>query len=356
MVNRFFAACVACLFVSSFGSEIAFSQQFRVVIKADVIEVANSDVTTAGGQAPKKKDVTIGDVATVVGADSNLRDRVLSLELDWMEDGKNLSVSKRQIAMRLLIAGYSRRDFSVSGPDEFLVTRQRNSGLRIKVEELIELEICRQFSRPIGSVDATLVSPEQLKSIEKDDLNTKQAPVVILPERMPVGRSKIEIEFENARGLRFMQSYDVTVVVRMQVAVSKERIPRGEEIKPSMIQLVERPITKRADFAEPMTLVGSSATRDIAPHQVVLSSFVGKTRQQPVRAKKEQLPIMVRTSDFIDVIAIFGKSEVRLKNAKALSSGRSGEVITVLNPRSNKRFTATVVGHRLAKVATANRR
>lgn len=293
--------------------------------------------------------LTIGDVAVVEGSTS-LRSRIKGLDLESVDrQGQVFTVTRRQIEMRILLEGIRRSEFSLDGERECVVRIEQPQNAATLVEEHIAKEIERQFARQRSSVSVSLVSDSQIQGLSGRHFSRRVAPKVFLPNQLPIGRSRVQLEFDDERGMRSLQDVDVVVAVTMQVAIAKERIQRGKVIDEKMVSLIERPISKRGDFAEPQLLIGRNATRDIAAHQVVLSNYVAgpTSKTQPVAPEK---PLLVRAGEYIDVVARFGSNEVRLKNAKSLSAGREGEVITVLNPRSNKRLTATVVSSKLAQV------
>lgn len=298
-----------------------------------------------GPQAPRLQTsrVTIGDVAKLTGGSSALRTRISSLDLDTLNATSGACrISRRQLEMRILVDGLPRTDFRVVGPTEIVVRGSTAKQLQQHLEQRIADEITRQFGLDPETVGVRLDNLQQIQSTESLLANAPFQSKVLLQTKLPIGKVAVQMEFEKAGGERFLQSFDARVIVSMEVALANQPISRGTVVEAGMLSVIRRPIVEDEAIARPEQVIGRVASRDIASNAVVLSSYVAD-------AAAVQRPT-IRPNDLLDVTIRLGAHEIRLKNAKALSAGRIGETITVLNTQSNKQFSATVVNRNLAQV------
>ena len=158
--------------------------------------------------------------------------------------------------------------------------------------------------------------------------------------QLPIGTSLIDVEFVDKRGRPFLVKLETQVIVLVEVALAKQAIKRGAVVQAGMIQSVMRPMLQRGKFASVDDLAGGVAAKNIARYEVILADSVAE-------ARANSRPTVNR-NDMLDVIVRLGQNEIRLKNAKAMSSGKVGETISVLNTRSNKQLSVTVVNRNLA--------
>ena len=70
--------------------------------------------------------------------------------------------------------------------------------------------------------------------------------------------------------------------------------------------------------------MGKSASRAIQQHEAITSEHVAKVAARPAGQK------LVRQNDLVDAVLVEGPVTIRLKSAKALSSGNVGESILAL--------------------------
>lgn len=309
---------------------------------AVTISLRDSAVTAAQSQ------ITIGDVAELSGGTTSDRQRIAALDLDSLGHGaQSCRITRRQVQLRVMVDGYTRRQFEVIGRPEVAVRCSTAKQLRARLEQLFTDEICRQFGLAADSVSVRVSNSQQVSHAESKLASDDFKATVLFPPQLPLGRTKIDVEFEIGGDDRFLASLDVHVIVSMQVAVATVGIAKGTTIDRNMVRWVTRPILSRENFAQPNHVVGRVAKRDIYSNEVVLSNALenAPTSRQPV----------VKRNDLLDVIVKLGRNEVRLKNAKALSPGNIGESILLLNTRSNQRLTATVVSRNLASMSTISR-
>jgi flagella basal body P-ring formation protein FlgA len=294
--------------------------------------------------APPDHRVTIGDVAEISGGTPAQREHISALDLDTLEaSAKDCRITRRQIELRVMVDGYARNRFEVVGPNEVAIRCSVAKEMRAQLEQLFTKEICRQFGLDEDAVGVRLVNQQQVQTAESKLTSHDFSATVLFQSQLPIGKTQIQVEFAERSGNRFLQEFDSQVIVSMDVAVATRGIYKGSTIEREMIRVIKRPILSREDFADPEQVFGRVAKRDINSNEVVLVGAITSptTRREPI----------IKRNDILDVIVRMGRSEIRLKNAKALSQGDVGESIVVLNTRSNKQFSAVVVDRNLAKIA-----
>jgi flagella basal body P-ring formation protein FlgA len=324
-----------------------------IVIAVTVVSLplCAGELTISLGETPQSvsgQRITIGDVAEISGGTTSLRRRIADLDLDTLKGtSSTCRVSRRHIELRVLFDGYPRSQFKVVGPDEVVVRCTASGDLREKLEQLFAAEIARQFSLDREAIAVRLVNEQQIEAAESELSSADFSADVVFPSQLPIGKSQIQVEFESPDGNRFLARFETQVLVSLDVAVATQKIPRGTTVDQQMFRVIRRPILSKIDFAEPGQVIGRIAKRDISSNDVVLDSYLAdpRTNQKPI----------INRYDLLDVIVELGQSQIRLKNAKALSAGNLGESIVVLNTRSNKQFRAKVVAANLAIVPQTRR-
>ncbi|NND99001.1 MAG: flagellar basal body P-ring formation protein FlgA [Pirellulaceae bacterium] len=334
----------------TFACSQAFAIDFRISLKTFPVSVT-------------RQPITLGDVADITGGTAVERQQLLALDLDTLDlDPPDLEnrhqksahhdavpkvsaerwITRRQIEMRLLVDGYQRGDFVVAGPSAVMVRSTSSKQLRVVLEALFTQEIARQFGLDRDAVSVRITNDQQTKSAEANLVSSDFTTTVLLQPQLPIGKTQIQVDFSQPNGNRYLAAFDTQVIVTMEVALSTTRIPRGTLIDAGMFRVIKRPILVKADFADPQQLIGQVAKRDIVSNEALLNTSIAT-------APTDNKPTIQR-NDMLDVIVSLGRNEVRLKNAKAMSAGKVGDRITILNTRSNKQFTATVVDHNLARL------
>ncbi len=323
-------ACGAAISLfATFGSQ-THAQQIRVAIKKQAI-------------VSKQSIIRIGDIAELSGGSESDRQRMARLDLESMNAAPDdCKILRRQVVIRLLVDGFEHERFEVVGPQSITVRSEMPASLRPRLETDLQKEISRQFALNEDTVSVRLTNEAQLEGVRQrlggETFDTK----VLLNPQLPLGRTPLEVEFSMQTGDRFVERFEVQVVVEMQLAIAKEPIGRGQTLSSEMFDVVTRPVVRKADFALASAVLGQVAKRDIPSNEVILRGHVGKAtaRTEPV----------IRRNDLLDVIVPLGASEIRLKNARSLSVGNVGDTITVVNTRSNRQLSAVVVDRNLARV------
>lgn len=307
-----------------------------------IISLAQEDVGV------DQKTVRIGDVARVVGVSGNELEYITELDLETLSEKDSCKISKQQITMRLLLAGFERDSFEVTGPGDVTAWRSSPTQMRGHIATLMANKLSEQFGMDSGRVSVRLTNAEQLKSIEATFPNPTFDLEILPPNEFPIGKQRLSVDLIDADGRRTGVILECQVSISMPVPIAVGPIARGSVIQPNMIRIVEREIVARADYASTDAIVGRTANRYISGNSIVLANHLIPTR----RGTND----LVKRNDLVDVVVKIGNGEIRLKNAQALESGKMGDTIEVLNPQSGRRINASIIGPNLATTARVDSR
>ncbi|PAY18233.1 flagella basal body P-ring formation protein FlgA [Rhodopirellula sp. SM50] len=292
--------------------------------------------------------VRVGDIANVLHATPSQRREIEQLDLESLRDQDDCSITRKQVEMRLLLAGYERDSFNIIGPSTVSARRSSPAKLRSKLEQLLESELGEQFAVAPERVAIRLTQTPQLATLEQKLAAGEFAVELVPRNEFPIGRTRLTVAIIDSAGNQYSHSFDAQVSLSMTVAIASQPIAQGTVLKPDMFRLVDRSITQSADYANPDNAVGRTASRYIASNSILLTNHFHSTRSGHSQT--------VKRNDLVDVVISVGQGEIRLKNARAMEAGQIGETIEILNPQTNRRFNASIIGPNLATVSSTPRR
>ncbi|MEL6108158.1 MAG: flagellar basal body P-ring formation chaperone FlgA [Planctomycetota bacterium] len=292
--------------------------------------------------------VTIKDVANIHGGTTTEQKQLGELDLDVL--GARTArerLTRREIEMRLLVAGYRRNQFYVTGAETVEVRRADTDAFRTRLEKLFHSEFARQFGFDDRNISIRIIDHQRLLAVESKMAGEDFAATVLFESQLPIGATTIQVEFASEHE-RFLEDFKAQVIVSTEVAIAARNVTRGSVIDASAVRVIRRPIVRKADFADPKQIVGRVAKVDILSNEVMLTSYLTEVNSSRTA--------VIQRNDLIDVIVRLGNSEIRLKNARALGAGNIGDTVTVLNTESNRQLTATIVARQLAIVSNSPRK
>lgn len=292
--------------------------------------------------------VTIEDVADLHGGTAVEQKRFGQLDLDVLAPRTaRKRLTRREIEMRLLVAGYRRNQFYLTGADAVEVRRADTDAFRTRLERLFHSEFARQFGFDDQNVSIRILDQQRLLAVESKMAGDDFAATVLFESQLPIGATTIQVEFASENE-RFLEEFKSQVIVSTEVAIARRNVSRGSVIDASSVRIIRRPIVRKADFADPKHIVGRVAKIDILSNEVLLTSYLTEVNSSRTS--------VVQRNDLVDVIVRLGGSEIRLKNARAMGAGNIGDTITVLNTESKRQLTATIVARQLAIVSNSSRK
>jgi len=231
--------------------------------------------------------VTVGHVGTIVGS-AEAKKIVSAIDLTEMPVRDTfVTVTRRQVEVRLRLAGLAASEFRVLGSDRVTVTADRHP---VPVEDVViaaKAAILSRLPHPSDQVTLELVQPVSVK----------------LPE---VGKSeKVDIRAEpNLKSVRMgSQQVNVTISTR-----GEKRLVLGVYLE---AKLIGQPAT-----AAPVRAVSAPPART---------------------------PVLVKPGQKVKIGITFGEMRATAVG-QSLEEGRIGQMIRVRNVDSNKVLTARVSG------------
>jgi len=297
--------------------------------------------------------LTLGDVAKLSGGDSATRERIERLDVaNSSTAGNTATVSKKRVCLRLLLAGYSLTDFTVTGPDEISILSGESSagstGMVTSVDEAtlensIRDALAERFHLAPEDLEVHLAAPlaplPEIAGVSSRRLRIEP----YLPSALRLGRTQMRV------GLFVGDEFNKTINVTADIAKYQEIARAGELIMPGdpfsdqNIKTVRQRITGYAQYVSPIDAIGRKAKRSIRAGEAV--------RVYDIDDRRDTSPILVKPRDRVHLIARKGRLTVTLTDAEVLKSGRLGEYILVKNPNSGKQVVGRVLSRSEVEVS-----
>jgi len=285
----------------------------NVKISADVVKIGDlfdnsgsfADVAIFSSPAPGKSGrLNIARIVTAIRTHGLVWDNPLNKQSIVVTRTGSAVPMK---AIKALIAG---RIAKILGDDKaaenFEITLDRNaSTLVVPIGQPLDAEILHlSFDRQSGRFSVVVAAPADKKNV-------------------------------------WHKTYRGHSVEIARVPVPSHQIKRGETISRRDIEIIKVPRTRlnATTLRDPSKIVGLAAKRTLR---------IGK----PLRARDLEAPTLVSKNSGVFVSYTSGNLRLSTR-ARSLSDGALGEAITVINPKSHRKFQATVTGYGRAKVVSA---
>ena len=313
-----------CLWIGFSGDQV-LAEQYKLKIKGPTIEIHDSLIR-------------VSHVANIETHDRVMLARLGQLDLDEIQIGQTVELSKQQILMRVRLELVDSKSIEIQGPSKLRVTRVPIQQNVSQVRSLVRNAVSNQFG--IASADVRVVIDENRVSAALAN-GVPASSTVILPTDLPLGKTKIRLLYLDSNGQQQELDLDCRISVVTEMLVATRNLNRGLELIANDFKVVRRPLADRRTVpASKQDLVGKRTTRLIPVHGIIKLSDL--TRAIPRN--------LVSRNDRVDVIYRSGGMTARIRNAKVLTSGKKGDRVEVLNPDSNKRLVASVVSETLLEV------
>lgn len=301
-------------------------------------------VRLRAASAARARALTVADVAELSGGLPVLRDHLARLDLTEVpRDRASVTVSRKQLQIRLALAGLPAETFRVDGPESGVVNLELTP---IRPEEVVAaakqaLE-ARLPWRP-GEVLIDLAQPvlTPLPRVAADEA------VVIKAElhqgHRPVGRVQMDVRIFADGEVRLALAVHFNVRPCQKAVVCRRRIEKGEALDDTNVYLEEQAVDPRSRFSlSPDAVKGARARQALMPGQVVLQTDV-EAGERPGGG------VLVRAQDAVKIQIRIGALKVTA-SGQALQEGRQGQLIRVQNVDSKKLLLGRVVASGLVEV------
>lgn len=257
-------------------------------------------LTLSDRAAPPAPVVTVGHVATLIGGDAKVREKMAALDLT--ERGEGVVVTRKQVAFRLRLAGFDADAFVVTGADKTTLGVPKAALSAEKVVAVARVELARALGKPLDELTIDLDQKIQVKLPEVTDDD------------------------------------DVAITVT----------PNSPTVRPGRTQMnVTVSVNGGKKLQFPVYLTATAATADADP--------MPSTRPKPAGGKFAADAVVVRALQPVTMVVTTGGLRVSAAGV-AMQDGKVGQEIKVRNPESKKIVTGTVVGANEVEIAVGGSR
>ena len=325
MINRLFNLVTVVMMIGVPFENVA-ADQLKLTIKSPTIEIHDSLIR-------------VSHVANIASDRRAIVERVGQLDLDEIQIGQSVELTKQQILMRVRLELVDSKSIEIQGPEKLHVTRVPLQQNVSQVRSLIYKAFSNQFG--IASTDVRIAIDENRQVAASLANGVPSSSTVVLPADLPLGKTKIRLLYRDSAGQERELDLDCRISVMTEMLVATRNLNRGLELTAEDFKVVRRPLTDRRTVpASKQDLIGKRTARLIPVHGIIKLSDL--TRVAPKN--------LVSRNDRVDVIYRSGGMTARIRNAKVLTAGKKGDRVEVLNPDSNKRLVASVVSETLLEV------
>lgn len=328
MMNTFFKIQLACVVALISGSLQESVGQTTVRLSDDVVSVSESLVS-------------VGDVA-FVKCDSNvLTEAIKKIDVEVFPTAANeIVITRKQIRIRLMLAGYSIGEEEFQGPEKVTVRRVARKDVRRSIEDLIQLQIVEQFGIATDDLQVTL-DPRFKVPIGAAGFSSISVSPWIRPD-LPLGRHSLTLTASTASGPLTFKA-PVSIAVIREMAIANAEISPGTKLTTENIVAVRRPVSR----ASKIYLTFEQAIGRTAKKRLVKYGIVQSNDLQVARTESE---VMIERNSLINVIVQRGPLTVTLRDVKAMTDGKKGHRVQLMNPHTNERMSAQVVDAHTARL------
>jgi flagella basal body P-ring formation protein FlgA len=298
--------------------------------------------------------IRIGQVANLKSTNSQLNKRLSGLDLDSFDDfeqqtdgrseiaNRSIAITKKQIQVRLMLAGISQDRLRISGPEQVVVIAQDVSNVRQAIGIRLRQQLAEQFV--IAAEDIQVTLDERFSDFENGKFDFTDFRIVpTLSSDIPLGRQQITVLVQTQTGETVSRRIPVSIALIRDLVVAKSNISKGQTLSADNIESVRRPVVNRnIRFASFEQVVGKQVQNDIQQYELIKTNLIGN-----VRTRND---FILKKNSIVSVIARRGSLQVVLKDAKALESGNVGDHISLINAKTKERIMAKVIDASTAEV------
>lgn len=298
-------------------------------------------ITLRSAASSQGQIVLVRDIATVYTEDAELRERISLLDVaDPLGEGETSRLTRSQVLIRLMLAGFESHDLRITGADVVNVSYETaakniaayDSEVVISDELVlgsVRRALSQQLELPAADIHLMLLRPIKLKgkydSLTLDDIR--------LETRLPSNLWTKLLNADIGIHVRGRLHEVVTVALEMQINVNAPKTLRdvkaGEIFTAANLGYEAAQIDPDLVPRLAKDVVGKLAIRDRRAGDVVEQQFVTTSH----RVKQE---LLVRQREAVQVVARRGALVVKTQEAVALDSGCQGDEIRVQNQQTGR--------------------
>ncbi len=294
------------------------------------VQIRNSELRVA------KSTVQLGDIATLSVSSPEVAKTLQNIDVDSFNGNANeIWITKEQIRIRLLLAGFDVAASDISGPEEFKVSRIDQDDTRQIIQTLLNQQLSSQFAIPESAIQVTIDSNFKIANDSHMDFRTLKLEPLGRPD-IPLGKSTLPTMIRDSQNKFQPMNVPVTVAIYRELAVAKMDIARGTVLTRENLDSVRRPVsTNSTGFLTMAHALGKESNADIATYELIKPNAI-----KSVVVKQDAL---IKKNSIVSAVLRSGHLTVTLKKIKALEDANLGDTIQVINMNNNERLFAKVI-------------
>lgn len=306
-----FAAIAAVFAAPAWAGELAATDPVRITLHDEALVAGTT--------------ITLGDLAILSGEGA---DSLAGLEINPAPvPGNSRNLTASLIEARIRNAGLEPSAFEVRGPRVVKTTRLHQVLDHRRIEEELENHILFEMPWDPGLAIVELMVPEQQITLPPGhiDFEWQTNPRY---DYLGLGAFRVDILVDGERQRSVMCRANIEAYAELPVAV--DQITRGQVLGPNHIRMERHPMSSMPPgaYRDAADVHGLVARTTILPGQVIT--------QRRVEART-----LVRRRQLVTVESRVGSLAVTTE-ARALSDGKAGDVIELMNTESQQVFTGIV--------------
>lgn len=282
------------------------------------------------------ENYTLGEIAELDGFDLELIQKISALKIGRSPmPGKSRLVSAGTVRSRVM--RYLRKNqYTLISPKKPLVSRASVKVASGQLKEVVLNEIREQYQK-FDDVRISIRTRLRDVYIPKGEVSYR---IRRIGDNKHIGGYSswmLSLNTDGKEAKKILVRAKVEVID--DVVVAKSRIKRGSEIAESDLLTIRKDISKESKgyASEAELTIGQVARRDILPNEDLNTQVV-------------ESPVLVSKGSPVKLV--FKGKNIFLSNiAKAMKSGRAGDIIPVRTVNSNKTIYAVVRDSNLVEVA-----
>ena len=305
--------------------------------------VLNNGITLAGHVEIQLKpeatvhssQVRLQDVATLVG------DRVDTAKLGAIEvhlmsqEGESDSFDAHKVNIRLILAGLSYDDFTLSGSNECSVTVKPPDRLTDTDVERQSLVTMAQMMG-VDEKDVTVrLQNAFIQTLPPEIRNGDGLKLIVVPPRKGLGVVQVQIQIWQDEKIITTRPATLEVRKRHRVAVAKVSLTRDMPLDEYTVQFENRFLPAEMDELDVTQVIGQQVKSSVSAGSVL--------QMRDIQAAKKSARTMVARGELVRVYAVAGRLETVFRNAEAMQNGNLGEFIKLKNRDSGQEIVGQVV-------------
>lgn len=279
--------------------------------------------------------VRLQDVATLIGDDTDTG-KLGAIEVHLMSpESSSDAFDAHKVEIRLILAGLSYDDFTISGANECAVSVRPPDRLTdTDVERQSLLTMAQMMGVDEKDVTVRLQNPFT-QSLPPEIRNKDGLKLVVVPPRKGLGIVQVQVQIWQEDKMISTRTATLDVRKRHRVAVAKVSLTRDMPLDEYTVQFENRYLPTETDELDVTQVIGQQVRSSVPAGSVL--------QLRDIQAARKSVRTMVARGELVRVYAVAGRLETVFRNAEAMQNGNLGEFIKLKNRDSGQEILGQVV-------------